>query len=219
MNKDSTCPISQSHLFDGSATKLKDYYRGWADHYNHDVSHEEYGGPEVMASIASMVAISYLNKNPGQTRTLDAGCGTGLVGEALVRHGFRKIDGCDLSQDMTSIAADTGVYHRLWSHIDLGEEPSSEKFLPLQQIPYEIVVCCGVFTLGHLKPNALLTLRSFIKPGGFLVVSTRNSYLHQSGYKQISQRLVNEGQFDAATCIPNAKYIAEEDAHYWIYHV
>ena len=53
-----------------------------------------YGDPAVAAQ-----AILELNL-PKETRFMDFGCGTGLVGEALVPHGFKKFDGIDASPQM-----------------------------------------------------------------------------------------------------------------------
>ena len=44
---------------------------------------------------------------------LDVGCGTGLVGVELVKHGFSRLEGIDLSGAMVAQAQRRGIYQRL----------------------------------------------------------------------------------------------------------
>ena len=57
----------------------------------------------------------------------------------------------------------------------------------------------------------------YLKADGLMVISTRNSYLDASDYAAVSRRLEEEGLVRLVMEIPNARYIAEEGAHYWIY--
>ncbi|MFP1721858.1 class I SAM-dependent DNA methyltransferase [Lonsdalea quercina] len=211
--------IHSSHLLNGNSGKLKDYYKRWAIRYEKDVKNEHYSGPGVMASITYMTCLSFLEKSPEQTRILDAGCGTGLVGTALVNSGFKNIDGLDLSEEMGKIAAQTKSYKNIWTDIDLSKEMSHIPPSPLDHISYDIIVCCGVFTLGHLEPTALSTLHRFVAKDGFIIVSTRKSYLEQHDFERTTEGLLQQRYFSSAICIPNARYIGEERAHYWIFQV
>lgn len=211
--------IHSAHLLNGDSGKIKDYYRRWALRYEEDVKNEHYNGPGVMASITHMTCLSYLGKRPEQTRILDAGCETGLVDSALVERGFKNIDGFDLSEDMGKIAAQTESYKNIWTDIDLSKEMSHLPPSPLEYKSYDIIVCCGVFTHGHLEPSALLTLHRFVAEGGFIIVSTRNSYLERHDFEKTSRRLLQQRYFSSALCLPNARYIGEERAHYWIFQV
>lgn len=209
---DSVSTIHASHALDGDPDKLNDYYAGWAGRYDKDVGDQDYGCPRVVASTALLVAEAYLNKAPGEVSVLDAGCGTGLAGEELRKRGFRHVDGFDLSNEMVDIAAKTGVYGRLAGGIDLNEDHEN----PLEQ-QYDIIVCAGVFTLGHVEPRALTRMARYLKTDGLMVISTRNSYLDASDYAAVSRQLEEEGLVRLVMEIPNARYIAEEGAHYWIY--
>ncbi|WP_245396588.1 class I SAM-dependent DNA methyltransferase [Jiella sonneratiae] len=204
--------IHASHGLDGNSSKLEKYYADWAERYDNDVQSEEYGGPKAIASIALMVAESYLARDPKTIRVLDAGCGTGLAGIELKEKGFEAIDGFDLSQEMCDIARDTGVYDKLAANVDLNVEKD-----PVFAERYDLVVCCGVFTLGHVEPKGLRQLAAYLSDGGYLVASTRNSYLEGSDFEAASRRIEEAGDLHLVASLPDARYIAEEGAHYWVY--
>jgi predicted TPR repeat methyltransferase len=65
---------------------------------------------------------------------LDVGCGTGLVGVELSKHGFPRLDGLDLSEAMMAQAERRGVYRRL-AIADL------TLTLDLNDCSYDAVVC------------------------------------------------------------------------------
>ncbi|MEF2550411.1 class I SAM-dependent methyltransferase [Aurantimonas sp. A2-1-M11] len=210
--QDSVSTIQASHALDGDPEKLNDYYAGWAQRYDKDVRDQAYGGPRVVASAAALVAEAYLNKAPQTTSVLDAGCGTGLAGEELRKRGFRDVDGFDLSQEMVDIASRTKAYGKLAGGVDLNEDHDN----PFGR-QYDVIVCAGVFTLGHVEPAALTRMARYLKSDGLMVISTRNSYLDESDYAAVSERLEREGFVKLVMQLPNAWYIAEEGAHYWIY--
>ncbi|MAU97405.1 MAG: SAM-dependent methyltransferase [Fulvimarina sp.] len=209
-NSEST--IHASHGLDGDTSKLEKYYADWASRYDDDVRREEYGGPRAIASMAVMVADSFLGRAPKAIRVLDAGCGTGLAGLELKRKGFEAIDGFDLSQEMCDIANDTGVYRELAANVDLNVDQA-----PVFARGYDLIVCCGVFTLGHVEPDGLKRLASYLSDGGYLIVSTRKSYFEGTDFDSATARIEAEGVLERVATLKNAAYIAEEGAHYWIY--
>lgn len=210
--QDSNDIIQGSHDLDGDVGKLKDYYRDWASNYDQDVRNQSYGGPEVIGNLASLIAVSYLNKQPEDVRVLDAGCGTGLSGIALRDAGFGLVDGFDLSEEMVIEAQKTGAYRELRGSVDITVDRIS-----VFDRKYDLVVACGVFTLGHVEPESLLTLARLLTTDGYLVVSTRNSYLKESDFKKESRDLVARDLLEEVLIMPDARYIAEEEAHYWVY--
>ncbi|MEJ8473901.1 class I SAM-dependent DNA methyltransferase [Roseibium algae] len=210
--QDSNETIHASHDLDGDISKIKNYYKDWAANYDQDVKDQSYGGPEVIGNLASLIAVSYLHKQPENVRVLDAGCGTGLSGLALQETGFKVVDGFDLSDEMVMEAEKTGAYKELRGSVDITVDRIS-----VFDRKYDLVVSCGVFTLGHVEPEALLTLARLLTKDGHLAVSTRNSYLSGSDFKKESQDLVRRGLLEEILIIPDARYIAEEDAHYWVY--
>ena len=204
--------IHASHVLAGDTEKLEKYYAGWAERYDNDVKNEEYGGPKAIASIALMVADTYLCRESKTIRVLDAGCGTGLGGIELKEKGFETIDGFDLSQEMCDIARETGAYEKLAANVDLNVDTA-----PVFDEKYDLIVCCGVFTLGHVEPHGLKRLVSYLSDDGYLVTSTRNSYLEGTDFATASKTFEEDGDLHLVTTMPDARYIAEEGAHYWVY--
>ncbi|KAL4865536.1 hypothetical protein BDV12DRAFT_174504 [Aspergillus spectabilis] len=159
-------------------------YDDWAASYNTDLADESqnYTAP-ILTAHTALQAIS----NPKAT-VLDAGCGTGLVGEALAKGSSGLIiDGADLSPPMLKIAKDTGVYRNLMQ-VDLTQ--------PLEQPDesYDLITCCGTFTQGHVGPDpALREFVRLVKAGGIIVATVLQEIWLSGGYKAEVEKLEAEG--------------------------
>ncbi|OJJ96056.1 hypothetical protein ASPACDRAFT_81723 [Aspergillus aculeatus ATCC 16872] len=171
----------------GSKEDCMALYDTWAISYNQDLTDasQSYVAPFTVAQTALQV-----NTIPN-ARILDAGCGTGLVGEGLTRGAGNAtsliIDGLDLSPAMLKVAANTGVYHTL-TKADL-TQPTA---LPAET--YDIVTCAGTFTHGHVGPDP--ALREFIrvlKTGGLIVATILDEVWVSMGFDTEIERLVAEG--------------------------
>ncbi|MER9457361.1 class I SAM-dependent methyltransferase [Mesorhizobium sp. M0478] len=206
--------IKDSHTLDGDVDRLTHFYRGWASSYELDVGRDGYCGPTVVAELAGTVQTAYLASERTAIAILDAGCGTGLVGGELERLGFRLIDGIDLSDEMAEKARQTGVYRHVRGNVDLNGPLSDHA-----SASYDITICCGVFTLGHIRPDALRELVRVTRPNGFIIVSTRKSYAEATSFENEVRRLQDAGVLVTVQCLNDAKYIAEEGAHYWVFRV
>lgn len=87
------------------------------------------------------------NKN---MKILDAGAGTGIIGEMLARQGYKNIDGLDISQKMLDIAEKKNIYKRLIC------APLSEvRIDEIQTGQYDVTLCAGTIVYGQAKPVAL----------------------------------------------------------------
>lgn len=145
-------------------------YDKWAATYNNDLApdSQDYAAPLLTAQ----TALQFGANRKGAI--LDAGCGTGLVGEALALGGATVIDGLDLSPAMLQVAARTGVYRQL-------EVGDLTKPLAKPSDAYDVVTCAGTFTHGHVGPApALRELVRLARRGG-LVVATVIEDLWQAG--------------------------------------
>ncbi|MER9464255.1 class I SAM-dependent methyltransferase [Mesorhizobium sp. M0586] len=206
--------VKASHTLDGDAARLTHLYRGWASTFDLDQARVGYCGPMIVAELAGAVQTAYLAGQRNAIAILDAGCGTGLVGVQLERLGFRLIDGFDLSKEMADKARQTGAYRHARGDVDLNgrlSDYSSES--------YDLTVCSGVFTLGHVRPDGLRELARVTRPNGFVIASTRKSYAETTSFEGEVRRLQDDGVLILAQCLRNGRYVAEEEGHYWVFQV
>ena len=162
-----------------SPQELQGVYNDWAASYDTDLDSLGYTAPQKAADVLASV----LPPTP-ETRILDAGCGTGLVGSALSRHGYRHIDGADLSPGMLRQAQKTGAYENL-NEVDLS--------LPLEGTDYDAVICVGTLTEGHVGPEALEHFADAVKTGGY-VVATVLGTIWEPRYREFVDGLVKRGK-------------------------
>ncbi len=94
----------------------------------------------------------------GTGPVLDFGCGSGVLGEALVARGCRPVDGADLSPEMLDVARRKAVYRDLIAGDVLAG-------LDIADGTYAGVVSSGTFTHGHVGPDALGELLRIARPG------------------------------------------------------
>lgn len=159
-------------------------YERWATTYNQDLESEGYAAPQVAAEYVS----KYLsNASISDVRILDAGCGTGLVGQHLAKLGARHIDGLDLSPGMLQVAQDTGVYESL-KVADLSKE------LDIASQSYDVLTCVGTLTQGHVGPEALDEFVRAVRPGGVVIASVRDSVWEKNGYKSKVEGFIAGGK-------------------------
>ena len=193
------------HL-DGDPQNLKQFYADWAQKYNQDVSSAEYSGPVIAAKLLNQ------HLSDKKARILDAGCGTGLVGVELQRLDYIHLDGFDLSLEMAELATASGVYRQVTGNIDM--MCAVEDF---PQREYDALLSIGVFTLGHVPPQALEVLVKLVRRDGLLVISTRNLYFEQTDFQQHVDALVSSGQLNQLQVVWDAPYNHNGDAHYWVF--
>ena len=158
-------------------------YDKWAATYNDEVTDEaqSYAAPALVAQVALKSSDS-----PAKSVILDAGCGTGLVGQALAIGGAKAIDGLDLSPAMLTVADQTGAYRSL-AQADLTRriEKADET--------YDIVTCVGTFTLGHVGPDpALKEFVRITRGNGIIIATILEDIWVSGGFKVEIERLKAE---------------------------
>jgi predicted TPR repeat methyltransferase len=156
------------------------YYDNWASDYDGTLSDWRYEAPE---QVASMLRVK-LSPN---LAILDAGCGTGLGGKALLAAGFITIDGIDVSRRSLEIASKTDAYRTL-STIDLQQLP-----LPIPDDLYDGLACVGVLTYLTDSISTLLEFSRVVRPGGFVAITQRSDLFAEREFPSVLQGLVNEG--------------------------
>jgi predicted TPR repeat methyltransferase len=156
-------------------------YRDWAATY--DQTMIDGLGYQVPKRTAEVFAAGVTWR---RDKVLDIGCGTGLVGAELVRHGFHFFDGLDLSTEMMAEADQREIYEN-FIVADLNAP------LPLADDSYSGAVCAGTFTSGHVGPGCLDEIFRVLAPGGFLACSIHNSVWHSAGFAPAFERLADTG--------------------------
>ncbi|KAF4446730.1 hypothetical protein F53441_9664 [Fusarium austroafricanum] len=159
-------------------------YDEWAKNYNKDVEKEEYVAPQIAAEHLVKCLGS---ENIEKAKILDAGCGTGLVGEALTKLGAKNLDGIDLSPGMLEVAQRTGMYQSL-NVANLAER------LDIPSQTYDAVICVGTMTEGHVGPEAFDEFVRVTKAGGFIVSTIRESVWKVKGYEDTVDAFVDAGK-------------------------
>jgi len=147
---------------------LQDVYTKFSKDYDNNVSQDQYTGPPRLAD-----KIASLYPEEKEIKILDFGCGTGLVADALSVKGFTNIDGTDCNQGLLDVAESKGIIKKLIFSKDadgLKEIPSDS---------YDLVCSSGCFFLSSTHPtmSCIPDLVRIIRPGGYLVILTKNIYL------------------------------------------
>lgn len=137
-------------------------YDAWAEGYEAEMARFGYRHP----AIALALLARHLPRGAGPV--LDAGAGTGLVGEWLGIAGYPVADGFDISPGMLAVARRKGVYRTL-------AEAALGGVLPFEDGAYAGVVCTGVFTTGHVGAEGLDELIRVTRPGGVLVMTVKDT--------------------------------------------
>ena len=145
-----------------NAADARSLYNEWAASYDKDLKYEQYAFPQraveaLEGSLGRGGSIKFL-------KLLDAGCGTGLVGAVLAQQGAKYIDGVDISPGMLDVARKRGVYTSL-------EEADLASTIPKPDESYDVVICVGTLTEGHVGPSALDEFSRIVRKGGFIVAT------------------------------------------------
>jgi len=142
------------------------YYDQWADTFESDMELDTYAVPNI--TLREMEAQFGDDRD---IRILDCGSGTGIMAEKLQKEGFTNIDALDPSQGMLDMAAKKNIYTNFYCDF-LGTNR-----LPIQNDTYDACVLVGCLIPGHVKPDCFEELIRITKPGGKIVMLTREFYL------------------------------------------
>ena len=174
-------------------------YCEWADNYDGDLLGE-------MGYVAPMITSKLLQNHleNKDARIMDAGCGTGIVGELLHQDGYGNIEGLDYSPDMLDKAKAKGIYKTL-SQADLTGT------LDIEDATYDAIISVGTFTCGHVGPDALGELIRITKAGGHICFTVREQAWEEDDYRTKLRDFENNGLWELQE-LRTADYIQQEGA-------
>ena len=165
----------------GGSGDSSEVYEDWAPSYEANLQ-QDYGyiAPQIAAD---MLAAHCPDRD---TRILDLGCGTGLVGKSLAAHGFHRIDGLDISPKMLEEARAKGIYSELiigdmTQPIDLGDRL------------YGAGIGVGCFGGGHLGPQHLAGMIECVRAGGLMVFYINGIPYNEDDYPAYFKSLEADG--------------------------
>jgi len=190
--------------------ELAQRYNQWAEDYERDLT-ENFGRPQREPIVD--LTIKYVPKN---AQILDAGVGTGIMGQSLHKEGYSNLIGIDLSQGMLAEAQKKNVYTELHQMI-LGEP------LDFPNDAFNAVTACGVFTYGHAPSSSFDELIRVTKPTGYIIFTLRPDFYESSDFKEKMTDLETQGKWQLTEL--GEKYQAEPQGQpdiylqTWVYQI
>jgi SAM-dependent methyltransferase len=190
--------------------ELTERYDQWAKDYDSDLD-EEFGwrGPQYAVDFFTR----YVAKD---ARILDAGAGTGLVGQLLAKLGYKDLVAMDMSPGMLEEARGKGVYQEFHQMV-MGEP------LDYATDSFDAVISIGVLTIGHAPASSFDELIRITRPGGHIVFSLRPDIYRDSGFKEKQDALESEGKWQLVEASEEFQPLpkGEPDVYHqiWVYQV
>ena len=162
--------------------ELKTRYDRWATQYDDDLF-EAFGwiGPRKAADVFCRLVSS-------SARVLDAGAGTGLVGQELAARGYTNLVAADMSDGMLEQARAKNVYSEFY-RVVLGEP------LAFETDSFDAIISVGVLTLGHAPASALDELVRITAAGGHIVFTLRPELYSAGGFRQQQSAIEQQGRW------------------------
>jgi SAM-dependent methyltransferase len=167
-------------------------YDRWSETYDQEMAVAGYRHPSICLALLAR----HLPR--GASPLLDAGAGTGLIGEWLDIMGYPHVEALDISEGMLAKAAEKGAY-KAFHKLALGGP------LPFADGHFAGIVSAGVFTSGHVGVEGLDELIRICRPGGVIVVTVKNT-LWAGGFSARIAEL--EGQGLVISAEETAPYIS-----------
>ena len=152
-----------------SREQLSKTYDDWATNYDADMQSTGYIHPAIIVGLVARYVQDL------SAAVLDAGVGTGTLGELLSILGYTNLLGVDMSEGMLAKARARNIYSDLRQGI-LGEP------LNFKSSSFDCIVSTGTFTTGHAPASAFGELTRITKPGGYLIFTVGTVVWDEAGF-------------------------------------
>ncbi len=160
--------------------ELRQSYDIWSDDYDGDVARRDYRLPGVITDLVAR------HVPTGAGAILDAGAGTGILGERLSVGGYRDLVALDMSPGMLERASRRGVYSSMVTG-ELGQP------IDLPDGHFAAVASAGAFGITHAPAHGFREMVRLTRDGGHLVLSVRLEGIDEGGYEEEAQDLETAG--------------------------
>jgi ubiquinone/menaquinone biosynthesis C-methylase UbiE len=154
-------------------------YDKWAETYDSEMVDAGYQHPQ------ACVALFARHVMRGAAPVLDAGAGTGLIGQWLQTLGYPQVEALDISEGMLDVARKKNFYSA-YHLLALGGP------LPFSDGAYAGVISAGVFTSGHVGVEGLDELIRICRGGGAVVLTVKGT-LWDAGFSARVDDFVQQG--------------------------
>jgi SAM-dependent methyltransferase len=154
-----------------SREELAKTYDRWAATYDADMQGIGYVHPAIIVGLVARYVPQM------SAAILDAGVGTGTIGQLLNILGYSNLLGIDMSDGMLARAAERNIYAELRNQI-LGAP------LDFKTGGIDCIVSTGTFTTGHAAASAFDELVRITKPGGHLIFTVGTTVWSEAGFEQ-----------------------------------
>ncbi len=154
-------------------------YDKWAETYDAEMAQAGYRHPSVCLALLAR----HLPR--GAAPLLDAGAGTGLIGQWLQIIGYPTVDALDISEGMLEVARRKNCYSA-FHVLALGG------VLPFDNAAYAGIISAGVFTSGHVGTEGLDELIRICMKDGVIVLTVKGT-LWEEGFAAHIDALVKAG--------------------------
>ena len=182
--------------------ELEGRYDQWAADYDSDLAAEfAWNAPQN----ATAVFVKHVDKS---AHILDAGAGTGLVGECLAGVGYKDLVAMDLSQGMLDEAKSKNLYNA-FHQMALGGT------LDFVTGEFDAVISVGVFTQGHAPANSFDELARITKPGGLILFSLRVDIYESGGFQRQQTGMEDSAVWELAEMTEEYQPMAKGEPEVW----
>ena len=122
---------------------------------------------------------------------IDIGCGTGAVGEEIIKiRPLSVIDGVDISPEMLAVAASKvrSNGHKLYDDLHEADLTTSIHFAANY---FDFFVSAGAFTFGHLGADELISALSVCRKGATIVAGVNKQHWEFNDFGSTITEAVN----------------------------